>query len=64
MRDLAKENREYREANPWRMVNLQSSQSLCGRYATLEEATAEAERRGGLVAVDGHDVLFSEMPCL
>ena len=54
----------WRKANPFILCNVQSSQSLCGRFPTLEAAKAEAERRGGCVGVEGCVVLFSEMPRL
>jgi hypothetical protein len=54
----------WKRANPWVLQNMQNSLAACGRYATREEAVEEATRRGGVVSVEGHRVLFSEVPLL
>ncbi len=54
----------WREANPWILQNIQSSQTLCGRFASLDDAVQEANRRGGVVSIRGFVVSFSEMPSL
>ena len=54
----------WRKANPWVLVNTQNSQAMCGRYPNREAAEKAANERGGVVAVEGHCVLFSEMPLL
>ena len=51
-------------ANPWILQNTQNGDARCGRFPTREAAVAEANLRGGVVAVEGQRVLFSEMPRL
>lgn len=55
---------DYRKANPWILQNLQNASALCGRFPTKEAAIEAANQRGGVVAVEGLVVLFSEMPLL
>lgn len=54
----------WKRANPWILVNTQSSITHCGRYSTREEAVAAANERGGVVSIEGHQVFFSETPRL
>jgi len=54
----------WKAANPYILQNIQNSSALCGRYPTLEAATHAAIERGGVVAIEGNVVLFSEVPRL
>lgn len=55
---------DVKRALPWYLQNLQNGMAHCGRFATQEEAVAEAERRGGVVEIRGFCVCFSETPRL
>jgi hypothetical protein len=60
MRDNRFDMDAYRTANPWRLINVRSIGTMCGRYATEEEAIEAATSSGGeYVGTDGHDVLFA-----
>ena len=67
MRRIEADNRRYRQANPWKIVNVQSPQTLCGRYPTRDAAIEAGRRyRDGIVEVQdvAQVVLVSEMPSL
>ncbi len=57
---------KYRKANPWVIVNVQSTQTACGRFPTKEAAVeyANANYRGGVIGVEGRTVFVSEIPSL
>lgn len=60
-----KSHPDWASKNPYRIVNVQNSQTRCGRFPTLEAAIAHAATyRSGPIGVEGFDVLVSEMPCL
>ena len=65
IRRMAEENRRYRAVNPWRIVNMASIGTACGRYPT-QEAAVEAAKSYGAYTVDvaAREVLVSRMPCL
>lgn len=55
-RELAR----WKAANPWRLLNVGSIGTECGRHPTQEAAYAAVRReyRTEPLGVEGHDVLF------
>jgi hypothetical protein len=64
---IRRENEAYRKANPWGIVNLESSNTMFSRFPTREAAEAYAARyRGGVHSVSevSKTVYIAEIPCL
>jgi hypothetical protein len=53
-----RELREWKKANPYRLVNVASLGTACGRFPTVEDAKAHLGPSDEFIGVDGFDVLF------
>ena len=60
-RSMEKDMEAWKRANPYRLVNVSSIGTLCGRAASLDDAKRQiASMDGEFVGVSGTQVFFSQ----